>query len=304
MNIVTIKRLRQVLVYGWRDAQIISNELKGAKSRMSIYLDILSSFNKYHLFSNQYRMLSFWELNEEQRKEKGTELGEKNKKNDIWLADNYIKWRFAAKWGDKKYEATPSGQRKRKNAYTKEYKTGRNLIVQYNVVMNREHYLDGTIEIGNNVVLAKNLFIDYSGHVVIGDNVTLSDGVVIESHEHPGYTNPAMDIHKAIQKTLIIEDGAIVGVRAVINASVGTIGRNSRIGAGAVVRNSVPPYSIVMGNPAKVVGFSLTPEQLEAFERNRYPVEQRISVEKYTKDYNKLFLGRIDEIQKFLKKLC
>lgn len=304
MNQVAVKRWRQVAEFGWKDAQAISQELGGARSRLAIFFDILSCFREYHLFSNQYRKFRFWELSAAQRKEKGTELGNKNRQGDEWLADNYRKWCFAKKWGDKKFEATPSGQQKRKRAYTKEFHAGEGLTVQYNVVLNREHYLDGTITIGKNVVLAKNAFVDYSGHVTIGDNVTLSDGIVIESHEHPGFTNPAIDIHTAVQKDVIIEEGAIVGARAIINASVGTIGRYARIGAGAVLRQSVPPYAIVTGNPAKVVGFSMTPEQMEEFEKTRFPEEKRLSVDKYAKDYDKMFLSRIDEIKKFLKKIC
>ena len=48
----------------------------------------------------------------------------------------------------------------------------------------------------------------------------------------------------------------------------------------------------------------MTPEQMEEFEKTRFPEEKRLSVDKYAKDYDKMFLSRIDEIKKFLKKIC
>jgi acetyltransferase-like isoleucine patch superfamily enzyme len=51
---------------------------------------------------------------------------------------------------------------------------------------------------------------------------------------------------------VIIEDDVFVGEGAIILSNV-TVGKGSIVGAGAVVRQSVPPGSVVMGNPAKVV---------------------------------------------------
>lgn len=299
MNQVTLKRFRQVVTYGWIDSKKIS--LETGLGRLSVFHNILSAFRKYHLFSNQYRNQRFWELDATKQKEIGDKLGEVNRRGDLWLADNYRKWRFSAKWGDKKYEATPSGQLKRQKAYTKEFNAGKNLVIQYNVQINREHYLDGTISIGNNVIIGRNTFIDYSGHVIICDNVGISEGVLIESHDHPGHTNPIADIRSARQREMILEDGAVIGAKAVINSSTGCIGRYARVAAGAVVRHRVPPYAIVVGNPAKIVGFSMTPEQVVDFEKENYPEDKRISIKTYERDYNNLFINRLDEIKNFLK---
>ena len=50
-----------------------------------------------------------------------------------------------------------------------------------------------------------------------------------------------------------IEDGCFIGHNAMVLMGV-TIGRGSIVGAGAVCASSVPPGSVVVGNPAKVIG--------------------------------------------------
>ena len=52
---------------------------------------------------------------------------------------------------------------------------------------------------------------------------------------------------------LIIEDDVWIGTRVTILAKNIVIGKGSIIGANAVVTKDIPPYSIVVGNPAKVV---------------------------------------------------
>lgn len=49
-----------------------------------------------------------------------------------------------------------------------------------------------------------------------------------------------------------------------------TIGDGAVVGAGSVVRQDVPPYATVLGNPARVAGFRFTPEQIEALLRIRW----------------------------------
>jgi acetyltransferase-like isoleucine patch superfamily enzyme len=51
---------------------------------------------------------------------------------------------------------------------------------------------------------------------------------------------------------IVVEDGVWIGGGAIITAGV-HIGRNAVVGAGAVVTKDVPPYSVAIGNPAKVV---------------------------------------------------
>lgn len=52
---------------------------------------------------------------------------------------------------------------------------------------------------------------------------------------------------------ITIEDNVLLGARSIIMYNV-TVGRNAIVAAGSVVTKDVPPYSIVGGNPAKVIG--------------------------------------------------
>ncbi|MEN6551326.1 MAG: DapH/DapD/GlmU-related protein [Methanobacterium sp.] len=54
------------------------------------------------------------------------------------------------------------------------------------------------------------------------------------------------------RKPVIVEDHVWIGARVIVLPGV-TIGKGSIVGAGAVVSKNVPPYSVAVGNPARVV---------------------------------------------------
>jgi acetyltransferase-like isoleucine patch superfamily enzyme len=178
---------------------------------------------------------------------------------------------------------------------------GENCAVQNNVILSREHFLPGTISIGNSVLLAKNVFIDYSGNVVIKDGVKIANDVVIESHSHQldridGFAVPGC---------ITIDEGVKILTRAYIADTCHHIGRHARIGAGSYVRNNIPPYAIVLGNPGKIVGFVYTPEEMAEFERTHFPVDKRTSIDDYAKNYARYYKDCIKEISRFVKlKIC
>jgi acetyltransferase-like isoleucine patch superfamily enzyme len=298
MNWLQRKRIRQAIVFGWSDAK--KNALESGRSRLKEYFAFLSLFKTYYVFSNQYTKKKLWALPKSERESVAEELGKLNRQHDAWVIDMYQNRKFIAKWSQLKWETSPKRTKKRKLAYTKQFKTGKGLKVQRNVDIHREHYLFGTIKIGNNVLLAKNVFIDFSGFLEIEDNVSLSDGVVIETHSHVSSGFALAGEGKLAQTHLVIEQGVSVGSKALIMETCSRIGRHARIGAGAVVRSNVPPYAIAIGNPAKVVGFVMTPEEVEKKEME-YPEEKRISPEKFMAYYNKYFRERTHETKKFMK---
>lgn len=70
-----------------------------------------------------------------------------------------------------------------------------------------------------------------------------------------------------------------------------TIGRGSIIGAGSVIRKNTPPYSIVIGNPARVIKFVLSPEDIAEHELNLYPETERLSLD-ILKKHQETYIGK------------
>jgi len=246
----------------------------------------------------QYVRDDFWTLNKEEREEKGNKYRVFNTKMDEWTVESYENRKFLCKWNSYRWELSGERYHKRLLAYTNRYNMGKNCIIHHDVVLERQHGLDGRIIIGNNVLLAKHVYIDYSGEVSISDNVKISAGVTIESHRHEFV--PGSKEYKPIPTKIVIQDGAWIGQKAIICEDCKCIGRYAQIGAGSIVRNQIPPYAIVAGNPAKIVGFLFTPEEVEQFEQDKYPENERTELERYKKLYEKYFINRITEIKKLL----
>ena len=113
-----------------------------------------------------------------------------------------------------------------------------------------------SIVIGDNVGVS-GCTISAASAVTIGSHVMLGSGcLVTDSDAHPVDPEERRQGGTGVSKPIVIEDDVFIGARAIILKGV-TIGRGSVVGAGAVVSRSVPAYSVVVGNPAKVVGTSL-----------------------------------------------
>lgn len=92
--------------------------------------------------------------------------------------------------------------------------------------------------------------------IEIGDNVTIAGGVVFLTHDGSSrlFRNHIIDMNRFGNKfgTIIIHNNSFIGENAIILPEV-VIGPNSIVGAGSVVTKTVPPNSVVVGNPAKVL---------------------------------------------------
>lgn len=289
------KRIKQIISYGWKDSAIIAKD--SGKNRLTVFSDIIQCFRKYFVFSYQYKKNGLWKLDSQEFDSLASKLGEANLLHDRWVIEKYENHKFLSKWTQEKWENTSKGSLKRKEAYTKFFNAGKDLHVQYNVEIRREHFLFGTITIGDNVLLAKNVFIDYSGELIIHDNVSLANGVIIETHTHPLEKSR----QKPIPSKLEIGDNVKILSRSYVADTCHSIGRYARIGAGTYVRNNIPPYAIVMGNPAKIIGFLYSPEEMVEFEKENYPESERTPVDKYSQWYEKYFRSRSKEINSFIK---
>ncbi len=109
----------------------------------------------------------------------------------------------------------------------------------------------GSVKIGNHsrVGLSNTVI----GPVTIGDNVNIAQNVVISGLNH-GYedVNLAPRSQKCTKSPINISNDCWIGANVVITAGV-TIGKHCVVAAGSIVTKNVPPFSVVAGNPAKVI---------------------------------------------------
>ncbi|HCA42549.1 MAG TPA: acetyltransferase [Bacteroidetes bacterium] len=91
----------------------------------------------------------------------------------------------------------------------------------------------GPVKIGNNIMFAQNIVLSGLNHVYEDINIPILDQPVTTSE-------------------IIVEDDCWIGANSVVVAGV-KIGKHSVVAGGSVVTKDVPPYSIVGGNPAKLL---------------------------------------------------
>lgn len=110
------------------------------------------------------------------------------------------------------------------------------------------------LHIGKNFHSTRDLTIQCARKVIIGDNVLCASNVFLIDYNHG--TNPMcenyLDNALEISEGINIKDGVWIGNNVIILGNV-TIGEKAIIAAGAVVTHSVPPYTIVAGNPARII---------------------------------------------------
>ena len=108
------------------------------------------------------------------------------------------------------------------------------------------------IEIGDRSGIGIDAFI--RAEVIIGNDVMMGPGVIIYGryHNYERTDIPMNEQGMGSYCPIIIEDDVWIGARAIILKGI-HVGRGVIIGAGAVVTKDVPPFSIVAGNPARVI---------------------------------------------------
>lgn len=171
--------------------------------------------------------------------------------NERYLEEQEHRRRVQYKYGSKEY-SFPDTYRERIRAYTELFDIGENLRIGHDVYFYRTHRLEGHILIGCNVIFADEITIDYSGTLIIEDQVTISEGVKIYSHTHDLHKLSHREEDNAIPTETIIRKGAWIGASAIILPGV-TIGEYAMVGAGAIVTRDVAANTIVGGNPAKFI---------------------------------------------------
>ncbi len=109
----------------------------------------------------------------------------------------------------------------------------------------------GNVLLGNRVRVGIGSVI--IGPVTMGNGAGLGQHVFVSGFNH-GYKDGTKNssVQPLDIKPVIIEDEVHIGANSVVTAGV-TIGQRSQIGAGSVVTKSIPPFSIAVGNPCRVI---------------------------------------------------
>ena len=128
----------------------------------------------------------------------------------------------------------------------------RNWRLMARVLANIARLLSG-VEIHPAARIGTGFFIDHGTGVVIGETSEIGDDVTLYHAVTLGGIAPAIDAARQAntKRHPTLEDGVIVGSGAQVLGPI-TLGKNSRVGANAVVLRDVPPGATVVGNPARV----------------------------------------------------
>lgn len=113
-------------------------------------------------------------------------------------------------------------------------------------------YHKNTMVIGDGTWIGQDCFFHSAGGITIGRTVGIGPAVKILTSSHDPETELPVILAPLQFAPVVIEDGADVGVGAIILPGV-TIGAGAIIGAGAVVAEDVPARAIAVGVPARVM---------------------------------------------------
>ncbi len=128
-------------------------------------------------------------------------------------------------------------------------------VLGQNCIVGKGVYIDFDVVIGDNVKIQNGAFV-YHG-VTLEDGVFIGPSVVLTNDKLPRAITPDGTLKGTedwVVGRILVKQGASLGAGAVILPDV-IIGRWALVGAGAVVTASVPDHGLVVGNPARLIGY-------------------------------------------------
>jgi acetyltransferase-like isoleucine patch superfamily enzyme len=116
------------------------------------------------------------------------------------------------------------------------------------------HEPGGRLEVGDDTSIAGYCVLSAATSVRIGRSVLFARNVYIADHRHGFELDGTPIIDQPLQeiRPVVVEDGAWLGQNVVLLPGV-TVGRGAVVGANSVIREDVPPRSVVAGAPGRLV---------------------------------------------------
>lgn len=120
-------------------------------------------------------------------------------------------------------------------------------------VITAVHRLRG-VKIGTDCFIDPNAILEtaYPENITLGNDVRVTAGSIIMTHIKPPHYLRENELVPTVIRPVVLGDHSFIGVNSVILPGV-TVGKASVVASGAVVSSDVPPYTMVSGNPAKVI---------------------------------------------------
>jgi acetyltransferase-like isoleucine patch superfamily enzyme len=122
-------------------------------------------------------------------------------------------------------------------------------------IVGRDAFIDAGVEIGDRVKI-QNAALVYHG-VTVEDGVFIGPNAILTNDRFPRAVTSTGDLARADDWTvspIVLREGCSIGAGAIVVAGC-EVGRYALVGAGAVVTRSVPGYALVVGNPARRLGW-------------------------------------------------
>ena len=128
--------------------------------------------------------------------------------------------------------------------------------IGHDTIVGEKSYIAYDVPIGDFVKI--NAMVYICAEVEIGSGVMISAGTTFTNDLYPRALDKelrGLETSAVTEETLrcIVEDGVTIGAQATIGPGL-TLGRFSMVGMGSVVTHDVPPFTLVVGNPARPVG--------------------------------------------------
>ncbi len=136
--------------------------------------------------------------------------------------------------------------------------------------------------------------------IVMEEGSKLGTRAMLVTGYHKGTLNPNGYIDKEAYGNITLKKYCGVDTMSMVCPGK-TIGTRAHVTACSIVRNNIPPYAVVMGSPAKVIGFYFSPDEVLEFQKYTVAEEDRISEDSLIKNYRKFYINRIKEIRQFIK---